>query len=196
MSKANDVQPFLTRLPKIGPSNRCKLKLLRLERTQDWLLLEEEYLLDSRIMKRNQSDSHLKTVEKIRGTRSSVSYFGFNVFARILGSPMIVATVTELVGENKAIVTIGNTTVEWLVPILTIADRTKIKPNCNVLLSHFNFAIVGVIEDPFSKAVMAMKLTKAPTETFEDVGQSGVANCLIRKSQLVCKRSNRQILAD
>lgn len=83
---------------------------------------------------------------------------------------MIVATVSELIGDRKAIITIGKTIVEWLVPILSIADRSKIKPNCNVLVSHFNFAIVGVIEDPFSKAVMAMKLTKPPTETFEDVG--------------------------
>lgn len=60
---------------------------------------------------------------------------------------------------------------EWLVPILSIVNRSKLKPNCNVLISLRNFSVVGVIDDFSSKAALAMKLTKAPPETFNDVGQ-------------------------
>lgn len=69
MVKVDDIQPFLLRVPKIYPTNRCKLRLLKLERTQDWLLLEEEFLLNLKTVRpsSNQNDLKLKTVERIRG---------------------------------------------------------------------------------------------------------------------------------
>lgn len=82
---------------------------------------------------------------------------------------MAVATLLEFVGDKHAIITLGKGESEWIVPILSIADRSKLKVNCNVLISLRNFSVVGVIDDIDSK-VLAMKLTKAPPETFDDIG--------------------------
>lgn len=83
---------------------------------------------------------------------------------------MVVATLLEFIGNDHAIITLGLNDMEWLVPILSIVNRSKLKPNCSVLISLRNFSIMGVIEDFASKAALAMKLTKAPPETFNDIG--------------------------
>ncbi|XP_015787236.1 26S proteasome regulatory subunit 4-like [Tetranychus urticae] len=145
-------QPHLISLPKICPKFRCKLRMLKLERTKDWLLMEEEFLNNIKSNKSISRDEfRLKLANKMRG------------------STMAVATLLEFVGDNHAIITLGKGESEWIVPILSIADRSKLKVNCNVLISLRNFSVVGVIDDIDSK-VLAMKLTKAPPETFDDIG--------------------------
>jgi 26S proteasome regulatory subunit T2 len=36
-----------SKLPKVVPHMKCRLKLIKLERIQDWLLMDEEFLLRS-----------------------------------------------------------------------------------------------------------------------------------------------------
>ncbi|XP_074602706.1 26S proteasome regulatory subunit 4-like [Brevipalpus obovatus] len=149
--KDQDLVP-VNKLPRIVPNLPNKLRLLRVERVKDYLTLENEYLAGLNHRKVDaEAHRREKEVDKLRG------------------SPLIVATIQEVIGD-RAVITIGNTPIEWLVPILSIVDRQQVKPNMNVLLGTRNFAVVGAIEDPLSKALMAMKLTKLPRETFEDIG--------------------------
>lgn len=49
-----------SKLPNVMPTAKCKLRLLKLERVKDWLLMEEEYITNQERLKpqeeRNQED--------------------------------------------------------------------------------------------------------------------------------------------
>ena len=49
-----------SKLPLINPTAKCKLRLLKLERVKDWLLMEEEFVQNQERLKpqeeRNQED--------------------------------------------------------------------------------------------------------------------------------------------
>ena len=49
-----------TKLPNITPNAKCKLRLLKLERVKDWLLMEEEFVANQERLKpqeeRNEED--------------------------------------------------------------------------------------------------------------------------------------------
>ena len=58
--KRRNAQALGTKLPNITPNAKCKLRLLKLERVKDWLLMEEEYVANQERLKpqeeRNQED--------------------------------------------------------------------------------------------------------------------------------------------
>eukprot|EP00796_Vickermania_ingenoplastis_P004264 gene4264-3083_t len=148
------------RLPKVYPGRACLLRQLRLERCQDFLLMEEEFLKTIG----SQADAHsnlelggmshyeaeLKKVEKIRGT------------------PLSVATLEEEIDDNHMIVSIGG--VQLYVPILSFVDREEIELGRSVLLEAKQHFICGVLRDNTDPLVTLMKVEKAPTETYADVG--------------------------
>ena len=49
-----------TKLPGVTPNAKCKLRLLKLERVKDWLLMEEEFVANQERLKpqeeRNEED--------------------------------------------------------------------------------------------------------------------------------------------
>ena len=81
--KKQSVAP-ITRLPKVMPSAKCKLRLLKMERVKDFLLLEEEFMKNQEILKpKEEKDKELnKAVEDIRGT------------------PMTVGSLEEMIDDN------------------------------------------------------------------------------------------------
>ena len=141
------------KLPAILPHTRCLLRKLKLERLKDYLIIEEEYILNQ---KRMETDVNNNEVELLKADD-------------IRGSPMIVGTLEEVIDANHAIV---STTVssEHYVSILSFVDKDMLYPSCSVLLNQKIHAIVGVLEDDVDPLVAAMKLEKAPQETYEDVG--------------------------
>lgn len=56
------------------------------------------------------------------------------------------------------------------VSIMSFVDRDLLDPSCSVLLHHKSSAIVGVLPDDNDPSVTAMKLDKAPTESYADIG--------------------------
>jgi 26S protease regulatory subunit 4 len=83
---------------------------------------------------------------------------------------MKVATLQEILSRKKAIISLTPSYNEWIVPILSIVDQKRLKPNSTVLLSQKNYSIVGVVEDNLSNALLAVKLSKLTKETFADIG--------------------------
>ena len=58
------------RLPQINPLTKCRLRLLRLDRVKDYLLMEEEFIKNQERLKpqdENKEKERLK-VDEIRGT--------------------------------------------------------------------------------------------------------------------------------
>lgn len=137
------------------PTTRCKLKLLRMERINDHLKMEEEYV---------ENEERLKptlTEDKSAEERTRVD--------DLRGSPMSVGTLEEIIDDDHALVS-SATGPEYYVSIMSFVDKDQLEPGCSVLLHHKNHAIVGVLQDDTDPMVNMMKVDKAPTESYADIG--------------------------
>ncbi|EAN34083.2 26S proteasome regulatory subunit 4-like protein [Theileria parva strain Muguga] len=141
------------RIPTVTPNSKCRLRLLKLERIKDYLLLEEEYITNKSLHKplktKNQDD--LIKLDDIRG------------------SPMSVGTLEEIIDENHAIVT-SSIGPEYYVNILSFVDKELLEPGCSVLLHNKTNSIVGILLDDVDPLVSVMKVEKAPLESYDDIG--------------------------
>merc|ERR1711872_49675 len=85
------------------------------------------------------------------------------------GTPMSVGSLEEIIDDNHAIVStsVGS---EHYVSILSFVDKDQLEPGCSVLINHKVHAVVGVLSDDTDPMVAVMKLEKAPTESYADIG--------------------------
>jgi hypothetical protein len=152
---AADLPPPPRLVPAIYPNTRCRLKLLKMERIKDHLLMEEEFVMNQERLKPSLSED--KTVEE----RTRVD--------DLRGSPMSVGTLEEIIDDDHAIVS-SSSGPEYYVSILSFVDKDLLEPGCAVLLHHKAMAIVGVLQDDADPMVSMMKVDKAPTESYADIG--------------------------
>jgi len=133
--------------------SKCKLRLLRLERIKDFLLLEEEFLTRQAVGKpREQQDEEEKSkVDELRG------------------SPMSVGSIEELIDDTHAIVSSPNGP-EYYVNIMSFVDKDQLEPGSTVLLHNKQMSVVGLLGDDVDPMVNVMKVDKAPTESYADIG--------------------------
>ncbi len=82
---------------------------------------------------------------------------------------MHVGTLEEIIDDDHAIVSTANGP-EYYVSIMSFVDKDSIEPGCTVLLHHKAMSVVGVLEDDADPMVSVMKLEKAPTESYADIG--------------------------
>lgn len=143
-------------MPAVFPTTRCRLKLLKMERIKDYLLLEEEYVQNQERLKPEASRE-----EKNEEDRSRVD--------ELRGSPMAVGTMEEIIDDDHAIISSASGP-EFYVAIMSYVDKDLLEPGCSVLLHHKTQAIVGVLQDDADPMVSVMKLDKAPTESYADIG--------------------------
>lgn len=142
----------LSKLPQILPASKCRLRLQKLNKVRDYLLLEEGILtFQSTPDEENSFSTERAAVDKFRGY------------------PMTVGTLEEFIDENHAIVSSGLGP-EYYVPIYSFVDKDALEPGCTVLLSQRENGVVGVLEGETDPLVSVMKLEKAPSETYADIG--------------------------
>lgn len=142
-----------TKLPAVTPNAKCKLRLLKLERIKDWLLMEEEFVQNQERLK-PQEETHEEDRTKVDELR---------------GSPMTVGTLDEIIDENHAIVSMSSGP-EYYVSMMSFVDKTQIEPGCTVLLNNKVLSVVGLLQDETDPMVSVMKVEKAPLESYADVG--------------------------
>ena len=158
------------KLPAVYPTSRCKLRLLRMQRIHDHLLLEEEYVENQERLRKAKAvkegsapaaDGEAVTGDRLADERGRVD--------DMRGSPMGVGTLEELIDDDHAIVS-STTGPEYYVSIMSFVDKDLLEPGASVLLHHKSVSIVGVLTDDADPIVSVMKLDKAPTESYADIG--------------------------
>jgi 26S proteasome regulatory subunit T2 len=82
---------------------------------------------------------------------------------------MAVGTMEEIIDDDHAIISTVSGP-ESYVSIMSYVDKDLLEPGCQVLLHHKSQSIVGVLQDDADPLVSIMKLDKAPTESYADVG--------------------------
>ncbi|SPN98722.1 probable RPT2 - 26S proteasome regulatory subunit [Cephalotrichum gorgonifer] len=152
------------KLPAVYPTSRCKLRLLRMQRIHDHLLLEEEYIENQERQRKatsNKEGSGTEADDRLADERGRVD--------DMRGSPMGVGNLEEMIDDDHAIVS-STTGPEYYVSIMSFVDKDLLEPGASVLLHHKSVSIVGVLSDDADPAVSVMKLDKAPTESYADIG--------------------------
>lgn len=143
----------VVKIPQVYPTSKCKLRLLKLERIKDFLLMEEEFIRNQELLKprEEQNESERAKVDDLRGT------------------PLGVGTLEELIDDNHAIVASAMGP-EYYVTIMSFVNKDNLEPGCSVLLHNKVMSVVGILADDADPMVSVMKVEKAPTETYADVG--------------------------
>uniref|UniRef100_A0A061RBK4 26S proteasome regulatory subunit T2 n=1 Tax=Tetraselmis sp. GSL018 TaxID=582737 RepID=A0A061RBK4_9CHLO len=142
-----------SKIPTVTPTAKCNLRLLKLERVKDYLLMEEEFVTNQERSKpreeRNEEDR--SKVDDLRGT------------------PMSVGTLEEIIDENHAIVS-SSVGPEYYVNVMSFVDKTQLEPGCSILMHNKVLSVVGILNDEADPMVSVMKVDKAPLESYADVG--------------------------
>jgi 26S proteasome regulatory subunit T2 len=143
----------LSRTPTIVPSSKCKLRLLKLDRVKDFLLIEEEFIRNHEVFKPHEErdKEERENLEELRGT------------------PLSVGSLEELIDDNHAIVS-SSVGPEYYVNILSSVNQDLLEPGCSVLLHYKTMSVVGILQDDTDPMVSVMKVEKAPLESYADIG--------------------------
>lgn len=143
----------IQRIPTVVPTSKCKLRMMKLERIKDFLLMEQEFIKNHEVFKpREERDQEER--EKLEELR---------------GSPMGVGTLEELIDDNHAIVS-SSMGPEYYVNILSSVNQDLLEPGSSVLLRNKTMSVVGILEDDADPMVSVMKVEKAPLESYADIG--------------------------
>lgn len=138
--------------PKIPTTNlpTCRLNYIFQRRVLDYFSIEENLLNCQE--DENETHSDQRTfIDALRGT------------------PMTVGTLEEFVDDNHAIVSQGIGP-EYYVKIMSFVDKDVLEPGSTILMNYKDNSVVGVLEGETDPLVSVMKLEKAPTETYSDIG--------------------------
>ncbi|KAG6510930.1 hypothetical protein ZIOFF_028977 [Zingiber officinale] len=168
------------RIPAVTPLSKFRLRLLKLERIKDYLLMDEEFVANQERLRPHE--------EKNEEDRSK--------FDDLRGSPMSVGNIKELMDENHAIVS-SSVGPEYYVGILSLVDKDQLEPGCAILMHNkkrrslmapqivilvvviYNsmysllllvLSVVGILQDEVNPMVSVMKVEKAPLESYVDIG--------------------------
>merc|ERR1711988_1323484 len=137
----------------MGPTGKCKLRLLKLDRVKDFLLMEEEFIRNHEVFKPSEErdQEEREKLEELRGT------------------PLGVGTLEELIDDNHAIIS-SSVGPEFYVNILSSVNQDLLEPGCAVLLHNKTMSVVGILQDDADPMISVMKVEKAPLESYADVG--------------------------
>jgi len=141
------------KIPTVTPTAKCNLRLLKLERIKDYLLMEEEFVTNQERSKprEERNEEERSKVDDLRGT------------------PMSVGTLEEIIDENHAIVS-SSVGPEYYVNVMSFVDKTQLEPGCSILMHNKVLSVVGLLSDEADPMVSVMKVDKAPLESYADVG--------------------------
>lgn len=139
-----------------------------MQRVHDHLLLEEEYVENQERLRKAKTakDSSAPVAADDAADRNADERGRVD---DMRGSPMGVGTLEEMIDDDHAIVS-STSGPEYYVSIMSFVDKDLLEPGASVLLHHKTVSIVGVLTDDTDPAVSVMKLDKAPTESYADIG--------------------------
>ena len=140
-----------------------------MQRVHDHLLLEEEFVENQERIRKAKTAN-----EKAPATTADADALDRNADERsrvddMRGSPMGVGNLEELIDDDHAIVS-SATGPEYYVSIMSFVDKDLLEPGASILLHHKSVSVVGVLTDDADPLVSVMKLDKAPTESYADIG--------------------------
>jgi 26S proteasome regulatory subunit T2 len=120
----------LNKTPTIVPNSKCKLRMLKLDRVKDFLLLEEEFIRNHEVFKpaEERDQEEREKLEELRGT------------------PLGVGSLEELIDDNHAIIS-SSVGPEYYVNILSSVNQDLLEPGSSILFHNKTMSVVGILQD-------------------------------------------------
>ncbi|PSN42691.1 26S protease regulatory subunit 4 [Blattella germanica] len=145
------------KLPQVTPHTRCRLKLLKLERIKDYLLMEEEFIRNQERLKPQE--------EKIEEERSKVD--------DLRGTPMSVGTLEEIIDDNHAIVSTSVGSEHYVHAVVgVLSDDTD--PMVTVMklekAPQETYADIGGLDTQIQEIKESVELPLTHPEYYEEMG--------------------------
>jgi len=171
-------QASTTKLPKIRPQTKCRLRYLKLERMKDYLLIEEEFIRNQEVFKpkKEKDEEEREKVDDLRGSPMSIGnvdeilkHTNTTHTHTYIHTIHYTGTLEEMIDDNHAIVSSTHGP-EYYVNILSFVDKDELQPSSTVLLHNKTNSVVGILGDNVDPMVSVMKVEKAPLESYSDIG--------------------------
>merc|ERR1712087_955185 len=143
----------VNKIPTIVPTSKCKLRMLKLDRVKDYLLMEEEFIRNHEVFKPSEERDQEER-EKLEELR---------------GSPLAVGSLEEMIDDTHAIVS-SSVGPEYYVSVMSFVNQDLLDPGSSVLLHNKTMSVVGILQDDTDPMVSVMKVEKAPLESYADIG--------------------------
>ena len=140
-----------------------------MQRIHDHLLLEEEYVENQERLRKAKAVKEGNAPAANAGDAEDRNADERSRVDDMRGSPMGVGNLEELIDDDHAIVS-SATGPEYYVSIMSFVDKDLLEPGASILLHHKSVSVVGVLTDDADPLVSVMKLDKAPTESYADIG--------------------------
>lgn len=155
----------MDKLPSVAPLTKCELRYKKLLKIQDWLNIEYTILNNLAVTEMEEAEADQAIAISSREDRLTAE------IDKLRGSPLTVASLEEIIDEDKAIISLSGLT--QYVSICSFVDRDLLKPGVSVLCHATTAAIVGVVgggKDSNDALINVMKVEEAPSESFADIG--------------------------
>jgi 26S proteasome regulatory subunit T2 len=152
----------LSKTPTVTPSSKCKLRMLKLDRVKDFLLLEQEFIRNQHQQQQQQPSSTstdpTNATPATTNTNSNNSNNNTNNTAaerdqeerekldELRGTPLGVGTLEELIDDNHCIVS-SSVGPEYYVNILSSVNQDLLEPGCSILFHNKTMSVVGILTD-------------------------------------------------
>lgn len=127
------------------------LKLKKLEKELDLLLLQEDYIKDEQRHLRKELVRAQEEVKRIRSV------------------PLVIGQFLEPIDENTGIVS-STTGSNYVVRILSTLDRELLKPSSSVALHRHSNALVDILPPEADSSISIVGENEKPDVTYADVG--------------------------
>ena len=140
-----------------------------MQRVHDHLLLEEEFVENQERIRKAKAANEKGPAVNAAPEEADRNADERSRIEDMRGSPMGVGNLEELIDDDHAIVS-SATGPEYYVSIMSFVDKDLLEPGASILLHHKTVSVVGVLTDDADPIVNVMKLEKAPTESYADIG--------------------------
>ncbi|CCK69561.1 proteasome regulatory particle base subunit RPT3 KNAG_0C04590 [Huiozyma naganishii CBS 8797] len=134
-----------------GASADVYLKLKKLEKELELLVLQEDYIKDEQ---RHLKRELLKAQEEVK---------------RIQSVPLVIGQFLEPIDNSTGIVS-STTGMNYVVRILSTLDREQLKPSMSVALHRHSNALVDILPPDSDSSIAVMGENEKPDVTYADVG--------------------------
>lgn len=127
-------------LLSVTPHVRCRLRLLKMERIKDYLILEEEFIENQERLKPREEKTEVRWDSSVgllqsAADRSRLTQEERTKVEDLRGTPMSVGNLEEIIDDHHAIIS-SSSGPEYYVSILSFVDKDELEPGSTVLLHH------------------------------------------------------------
>ncbi|EDW24473.1 GL24166 [Drosophila persimilis] len=146
------------KLPLVTPHTRCRLKLLKLERIKDYLMMEDEFIRNQERLKPQD--------EKNEEERSKVD--------DLRGTPMSVGNLEEIIDDNHAIVSTSVGSEHYFTPVVGWSSVDDTDPMVTVMklekAPQETYADIGGLDTQIQEIKESVELPLTHPEYYEEMG--------------------------